>query len=296
MINLNVKSFKITNATEGIISYKYNPLEITLILDDKTELNIDYIKTSSYSYTTLKHHMFNETLELIEKIRAEHNKLAILGLGYPIYVISFVNPLVKGKNNVTCRLIDFNTKAGKLDTYIVKKFVNNIDIDVWREIHINKLIIKHEIEVEDFGNLTGTIIGTEYIKNINDENIELINNTIAKTQDKTLILNNLNLCEMSSSEAIYGIKRIVLNNTCSITDIPINLFKKIKTLQEIVLCDSVETIQCMSFCECIRREKDKKSYYLNLHNPSKFEWESDSDRHITVKFQNIPYYLTPLEI
>ena len=287
--NLKVVSFKLPDKTNYTIRYQYTPLEITLILEDNTELSTDYIKISPHSYTTLKHIQLDETLELIEKIRTEHNKLVILGLGYPIYSISFLNPVIKGKNNVVCTLVDFNTTSGELNTYTLKRFVHDIELGYLKNIDVKELILTYPIDAYNFGSMKNTrVIGLEYIKNINDDNLCLINYNVLKSKDKTLILDHIESVTLISNK-VTGIERIILNNTCSIIDIPLRLFKNIKTLKEIVICDSVETIHSSSFIECIRRDKD--GLYFNVDSPSKFDYDSSSDRLVRVNFWSTPSYL-----
>ena len=81
-----------------------------------------------------------------------------------------------------------------------------------------------------------------------------------------------------------GIKRIILGNTCEISNIPLELFKGLPELEEIVLCRSVEYIDDETLIECIR--KDDKGEYFNVDNPCLWNVhkEKETDRRVRIKF------------
>ena len=254
---------------------------IILHLDNNQQIHVEYIKIGPYEFDKLKEDKLKDrTLQVLNEIYNEHNKLTIMGLAHPIYRLSKAYGL--NDDYVCCGIESFND-YGNIGRYIIKKFVNIVWLKIKDTARMTELVLTNPINLnsmDDIGNIK--ITGIENIKAIIDINIDVINYNIKHRTDKTLILNHAEIFCLFNKE-IHGIEQIKFNDTCILEDISLSMFTNIKTLKEVQLCKSIKTIEGGVKLRRILR-KDNDGYYidvdeLNIKNPV-----SEKDRIVRITF------------
>lgn len=276
---------------------------IIVVRDDNTKSDTNYIKMTINSYNLLKEHLFEETLEVLNKIYREHIKLNILGLGYPIYRLYCVKETSKHSNQLVCSIIGFNTTENRLGSYTQLSFVDSINFN---QLHratdgsIDEIILTRPTYIDCLDEtIEVRLVNIERIMNISDSNLPLINYNVMSTPNKTLTLSNLNRINLDrfydESENITGIEKIVILDTCDIDYIPLQLFVAIGTLKELVLNSKIHyMVKGLNLKTPIKRwlSTDKDGYYIDanaIRISNNNEWDFDMmpiPRKVRVTFIN----------
>ena len=234
MSKIEVIDCKIETYSTKLFSVITMRRAITLILSDNKETKIDYILTTYDTLENLKECYREELITLLNKIYTEHNKLLMLGLNYPKYEI-----LKHRQRGLTCALIGFGDPYRIIKSYKLTNYTNEVYLDI-DSCNVDEIILAKPTYLNMIsGNLK--ITGIEYVKKLTDTNIGAINSNVQKWENKTLILKHLEYVDMLYKK-VSGIERIVLEDTCTLKDIPIWLFINIDTLKEIKVCKNLETI------------------------------------------------------
>lgn len=217
----------------------YTPDELHVKFESGKDIVITCVDINKYSYDeilsdeTLK----QQALDTLNQIYVEHIKLKLAGTGFPVYEIIF-DP---DKENKLFYIIKFDCKESKLKTYIVKKFVNQIILD---DNQVKELVLTAPVRLYNMGRQDNTVIrGLEYLEILYEKNLPLIDFTLRHTDgNKTLTLKHLKEIKLGDRFYSNEIEKIVLDGTCKIVNIPLELFNNLTKLKEVKLCKSVMQI------------------------------------------------------
>lgn len=250
---------------------------VTVILNDNIVQVIDYILATYNDLEKLKSLYKVELIELLNRIYTEHIKLTLLGLNYPKYELTLTN-----KSDMDCQLLGFGNPDEVVKSYKVTNFTTSIYLDLdfcnIRELILTKPIYANFIQ----GYIK--IIGIENIKVITDTNLSVICKNIEKQQDKTLVMKYLEHCDIYYNR-VEGIEKIILEDTCTIENISLNLLMSMPTLKEIQLCKSIESINLKPVLEVLKKDTTDGNYYIEVNDKTMWD-RRDKIRRIKVTWSN----------
>lgn len=235
MLVREIKHFELLDSREN----PYKLQQTLLTKEDNTIIKSDYILSTKACLTKSEKDLVlkEEMLDLVNSIYKDNNKLKVLGLGYPVLIIGTTH-----NNKLTCTLYDFKSSTGK-DNFTCPNYITNVSIADDKIIELNEIEFKHKILVTTFSDTINLKIkGIENISELNDRNITLIDRVVRNHYNGELRLKYLDNINFMKTTGYAGIKKLKLENTCTISNIPEQLLDKFLGLEEIVLSDSVQTI------------------------------------------------------
>lgn len=253
-----------------IVDYNLNYISkfslegINLIFDSGNSLKVNYIDIGIDTHKLCKGLLKEKLMGIINEIYKEHIKLEMLGSGYPVYKIQYLGEMLWGNEKIECSIVNFKTEHGPLKTYKVKKIVDNIWIPINFDCRVNEIIVTHPLNIYNLGgNKEIKVTGLENTMVINDAILDILSYN-ARFNNHELTFKHLRRIGVQYKKVSEKceIRKVTLEDTCIVKNIPIYLFENIKTLQEVTICKSVETIADCSPEKYIKQYKGM--YYILL--------------------------------
>lgn len=217
----------------------YEPDEVHVVFESGKETCITYVIIRRHVYRKIKDDevLKQQVIDNLNQIYVEHIKLKLVDSSNPIYEII----IDSDDDNKLFYIVSFSCKGSKLKTYIVKKFVNQVYLE---DNQVKELVLTAPVRLYNMGSQDNTIIrGLEYLDILYEKNLPVIDFTLRHTEgNKTLELKYLKEIKLHDRFYSREIEKIVLNDTCKIVNIPLELFNNLTKLKEVKLCKSVMMI------------------------------------------------------
>lgn len=227
---------------------KYSDFEsnIDIKFNDNKLLNIDYVRMSKNTKDKieLSQSAYDTLIDILNKIYKEHTKLVMLGYEYPIYTITCIKDIEVSLNR-------FSGKGNKLRVYEVKSFVSEIRFSNYK-CELKELVLKHKTSLYILGvDKNIPITGIENAVISSSGAIKCVDYNLKRLNTDVLRLKYLDE-PLPDNRKLREVTELVLEDTCNITDIPIEMIKNIPNLSKITLCKSVKNLLGLE----INREKN----------------------------------------
>lgn len=233
---------------------------IELEFDDNKVIKVDYIKMARASIKTFKEVkcLYDAVIHILNQIYKEHIKMVMLGTEYPIYTIC-------NMNGITCSLDRFSGTGNKLRTYEVKIFTTDIWFSINYKCELNEMILKHRVNLYMLGRDKNiNITGIENAEFLTSGSLKCLDYNLKRKNSNTLRLKYLTKC-FPDNRKIREVKELILENTCSIENISLEMLEHIVNLDKLTLSKSVKTIEYIKLKDILEQENDGR-YYISLRS------------------------------
>lgn len=225
---------------------------LELEFDDNKVIRADYIKIARASIKTFKEVkcFYDTVIDILNQIYKEHIKMVMLGTEYPIYTIYSMG-------GITCSLDRFSGTGNRLRTYEVKKFTTEISFPISYKCELKEMILKHRINLYMLGaDKNINITGIENAEFLTSGSLKCLDYNLKRKNSNTLRLKYLTKC-FPDNRKIKEVKELILENTCSIENISLEMLEHIVNIDKLTLSKSVKTIEYIEL-------KDIISYKINV--------------------------------